>query len=147
MPDVELDMEIRAPIQRVWDAVVDIERYPESMDSVRWARVLEVESPELRRTAWSVTLKGAVLEWEEDERHDHEEHVVVFHQVRGDMEIFEGSWVLSECGPDRTHVRLTVTFEIGIPLLADMLNPVAQRSLRDNCADMLVGVEREAVAT
>ena len=43
-----------------------------------------------------------------------------------------------------THVRLTVMFEIGIPLLADMLNPVAQRALRENCTDMLRGIERQS---
>ena len=48
---------------------------------------------------------------------------------------------------DRTGVTLTIDFEIGIPLLAQMLNPVAQRSLRANCTEMLEGIERDAIAT
>jgi ribosome-associated toxin RatA of RatAB toxin-antitoxin module len=145
MPDVELDMEIRAPVERVWEAVVDIEHYPDSMANVRWVKIVEEQSAEVRRAAWSVTLKGSILQWEEEEHLDHHAHTIEFDQVRGDMDIFEGSWALEEREPGLTHVRLTVTFEIGIPLLADMLNPVAQLSLRENCAEMLLGVEREAL--
>ncbi len=145
MPVVELDIEIRAPAARVWDAVVDVERYPESMENVRSVELRAVESRELRRTAWSVILKGSILQWEEEEHLDHDQRVIRFHQVKGDMEVFTGEWVLEERGSALTNVRLQITFEIGIPLLADMLNPVAQRSLQENCADMLRGVERESL--
>jgi ribosome-associated toxin RatA of RatAB toxin-antitoxin module len=145
VPDISLDMEIHAPVERVWKAVVDIEAYPASMDSVRWVRVVEEDGPRLRRSAWSIVLKGSILEWEEQERLDPVAHVMGFDQVRGDLERFTGRWVLEEQRPGVTRVLLEISFEIGIPLLADMLNPVAQRSLRENCAEMLRGVEREAI--
>ena len=68
-----------------------------------------------------------------------------FEQVTGDLERFDGAWVLEELDGDLTGVRLDVSFEIGIPLLAANLNPVAQRALRENCSEMLLGVERKAV--
>jgi ribosome-associated toxin RatA of RatAB toxin-antitoxin module len=145
VPVVELDIEIRAPAARVWDAVVDVERYPESMENVRSVEIRDVKSRELRHTAWSVILKGSILEWVEEEHLDHDRRVVTFHQVKGDMEVYTGEWVVEERGPTLTHTRLQITFEIGIPLLADMLNPVAQRSLHENCAEMLRGVERESL--
>lgn len=145
MPDVALEMDVRAAAQRVWDAVVDIERYPESMANVRWARILEWDGEDSRRCKWSVTLKGSILEWEERERLDHDALRLDFEQLTGDMERFDGAWELKSLEEELTNVRLTVSFEIGIPLLADMLNPVAQRSLRENCREMLLGVEREAL--
>lgn len=145
MPGVLLELEIQAPADRVWAAVVDIERYPESMANVRWAKILEHESADSRKTAWSVDLKGSILEWQDRETLDHAAREMRFVQLSGDMEVFTGSWVLTELGPERTAVRLEMTFEIGIPLLADMLNPVAERALRGNCRDMLLGVEREAL--
>jgi len=36
-----------------------------------------------------------------------------------------------------------VRFEIGMPMLADMLNPVAARALRDNSEQMLREIERK----
>jgi ribosome-associated toxin RatA of RatAB toxin-antitoxin module len=145
MPNVQLDLDIRAPIARVWQAVTDIERYSRTMENVRWARVLETMSPIERRCAWSVTLKGSILEWEEIEHLDHDRHVVEFNQLSGDMEVFAGRWTLEEREAALTNVRFSVDFEIGIPLLAEMLNPVAQRSLRENCSEMLHGIERESV--
>jgi ribosome-associated toxin RatA of RatAB toxin-antitoxin module len=146
MPDVELMMDIRAPVARVWETVVDIESYPASMESVRWVRIVDAPSPTVRTAAWSVTLKGAILEWREMERLDPALRVVEFEQLSGDMERFEGAWRLESRAPLLTRVQLRVSFEIGIPLLAEMLNPVAQRSLHDNCREMLLGIEKEAIA-
>ncbi len=145
MPDVQIERAVNAPLEQVWRAVTDVERYPESMESVRSVRITSVESPERRRIAWSVSLKGSILEWEEDEQLDHDAHTVEFRQLAGDMEWLEGDWRLISTGPATTHVRLQVSFEIGIPLLAEMLNPVAERSFHENCDEMIRGVEHEAL--
>jgi ribosome-associated toxin RatA of RatAB toxin-antitoxin module len=146
MPDVKMELEVAAPMERVWTTVLDIERYSDVMENVRWAKVLTTNGASERTCAWSVTLKGSILEWEEVEHIDHDARVVEFHQLRGDMQVFEGRWTLEPRGPGATHVAFDVAFEIGIPLLAEMLNPVAQRSLRENCTEMLRGIEREALA-
>lgn len=146
MPTVTLDVEIQASVDRVWAAVVDIERYPDVMSCVRWCRVVSFDAPTTRHSAWSIVLKGSILEWEETEHIDHEQRIMRFTQLSGDMETFVGSWTVTEVDAERTKVVLVMEFEIGIPLLADMLNPVAVRSLRGNCQDMLMGVEREAMA-
>ncbi len=145
MPGVNLDVEIQADVERVWAAVVDVERYPAVMECVRWSRINSVESEEKRHTSWSIVLKGSILEWEENEFLDHEARVMRFEQTAGDMDVFTGSWTVTEISPGLTRVVLIIDFEIGIPLLADMLNPVAVRALRGNCNDMLMGVEREAL--
>lgn len=145
MPSVLLEMQIQAPADRVWEAVVDVERYPVSMANVRWVKILAHDTPETRHTSWSVVLKGSILEWENHEDLDHVNRRFQSTQLRGDMEVFNGYWQLTEVGPEVTDVRLEMEFEIGIPLLADMLNPVAERALRENCRDMLLGVEREAL--
>jgi ribosome-associated toxin RatA of RatAB toxin-antitoxin module len=142
VPDVKIDQEIRAPIERVWETVVDIERYPDVMDTVRSVRIVEQPSETLRRAAWSILLRGAILEWEEDERLDHDTYTAVFKQLRGDLEHFDGHWRLVALGPECTRVVFEVAFEIGIPMLADMLNPAAQRSLHENCTEMLRSIER-----
>jgi ribosome-associated toxin RatA of RatAB toxin-antitoxin module len=141
VPKVNINLEIRAPIQRVWDTVVQIERYQESMDTVRSVRIIDQKGAH-RRAAWSVLLKGAVLEWEEEEHLDHDTYTVVFKQLRGDLEYFDGRWALKALGPEHTSVIFEVVFEIGIPMLAEMLNPVAQRSLQENCTEMLRSIER-----
>jgi ribosome-associated toxin RatA of RatAB toxin-antitoxin module len=146
MPEVALELDIQAPAERVWQVVTDIERYPDSMDSVRWVKIVDGTDPLARRSAWSVLLKGSILEWEEVERIDPDRMVMEFHQVAGDMETFDGEWRVTAIDESRTNVTLNISFEIGIPLLADMLNPVAARSLRANSREMLLGVERDSLA-
>ncbi|HYG96132.1 MAG TPA: SRPBCC family protein, partial [Solirubrobacterales bacterium] len=130
----------------VWEAVVDIENYPDSMENVRWVEIREELGPTRRRTAWSIVVKGSILEWEDIEEIDHEAKVVRFHQLSGDLSEFDGRWEVAERGPGLSTARFVVEFEIGIPLLAEMLNPMASRSLRENCTEMLKGVEARVVA-
>ena len=144
MPEVKIDLEIQAPVDRVWETIIDIEHYQDSMDSVRSIEIVKELNEHLRRVAWSVLLKGSILEWEEEERIDPEAYTVSFKQLRGDLEHFDGRWALEATSPERTKVVFEVEFEIGIPMLAEMLNPVAQRSLKENCTEMLQGIERAA---
>ncbi len=143
-PKVAVDLEIHAQVSRVWETVLDVASYSDSMTSVRWVKLLH-DSPTTRRTGWSVILKGSILEWEEEEHLDHDAHVIRFHQLNGDLDLFDGQWVIEERGPKLCRVRFEAIFEIGIPLLAEMLNPVAKRSLTDNCIEMLRGIEQTAV--
>jgi len=142
MPKVTIDQDIGAPIERVWDTLLDVESYAKSMETVRWIRLAGNGDGQVRRAEWSVLLKGSILEWEEEEQLDHAAHKVVFRQLRGDLEFFDGYWMLEELGPEETRAHFEVEFEIGIPMLAEMLNPVAQRSLEENCAQMLHDFER-----
>jgi len=142
MPDVKIDLAIGAPIDRVWETILDIESYQDSMDTVRSVRIVEQDDERHRRAAWSVLLKGSILEWEEEEELNPDSYTVSFKQLRGDLEYFDGHWELKAIGSGETKVVFEVAFEIGIPMLADMLNPVAQRSLEENCTEMLRGIER-----
>jgi ribosome-associated toxin RatA of RatAB toxin-antitoxin module len=144
MPEVALNLDIRAPLATVWNAVLDIERYPELMTNVVSVEIEEWETPATRRTQWAMIIKGATLVWRDRECIDHHEHTVRFRQVSGDLERFEGAWQLTAEGAELTRTALTISFEIGIPLLADMLNPVAKRALYDNAKEMLEGVEAKA---
>ena len=144
MPQVDLDLDIRAPIATVWEAVLDIERYPELMTNVVSVKIEEWETPTTRRSQWAMIIKGATLVWRDREFIDHDDHTVNFTQVSGDLERFEGAWEISAKETDLTRARLTISFEIGIPLLAGMLNPVAQRALYGNAKEMLEGVETRA---
>jgi len=147
MPEVSLDLDIRAPLDTVWEAVLDIERYPALMTNVVSVQIEEWETPTTRRSEWGMIIKGATLVWRDREWIDHDEHTVRFTQVSGDLELFDGAWELAELEPALVHVKLRISFEIGVPLLAPMLNPVAKRALYDNCVEMLEGVEARATVS
>lgn len=144
MPRVRVDLIIEADAEVVWKAVCDVESYPACMDNVRCVRLLDQDGDH-RTTTWSVLLKGSILEWTESERIDDGLRRIEFTQLDGDLDVFTGYWQVDGEGPGRTRVALDIEFEIGIPLLAPMLDPVAQRALKDNSEQMLRGLERRAV--
>ena len=134
---VEVKLQIAAPADEVWATVLDVERYAEMMDQVRSVTIVESPNPSERVTAWSVFLKGSILEWTEKESIDRRLYRIDFTQVDGDLAELIGYWLLTPIDSECTQAELAVEFDIGIPLLADMLNPVAARALRDNSLHML----------
>ena len=136
MPLVEVNEQLEVPAERVWGLVRDVEAYPRLMEPVRSLQVLE-EGPDWVVTAWEVELKGSILKWTEHEQRDEERRRLTYHQIEGDLEQFDGYWQVTELTPEVTEAILIVRFEIGIPMLREMLDPVAERAIRENSRLML----------
>ncbi|MFI5618016.1 type II toxin-antitoxin system RatA family toxin [Streptomyces sp. NPDC051567] len=141
MPRVEVDLRIAAPPEPVWAAVLDVERYPDCMDSVDSVTLVGRADAHHRTTAWSVRLQGSVLRWTEAEVIDPVARRFDFRQTSGDLGAFAGHWAVRAEPDGGSTVSLHVDFDIGIPLLAEMLNPVAEDAFRENAAQMLAALE------
>ncbi|HEY7147277.1 MAG TPA: SRPBCC family protein [Streptosporangiaceae bacterium] len=144
MPQVRVELAIEADIDTVWETVCGVEAYPAYMENVRTVTIVH-RAGQQRTTSWSVLLKGSILEWTEREQIDDDRRRIEFCQVDGDLDRFEGYWQVSRGGAGETQVVLDIDFEIGLPLLAQMLDPVASRALRDNSEQMLRQLERKAL--
>jgi ribosome-associated toxin RatA of RatAB toxin-antitoxin module len=142
MPTVSTVSLSSQPIDRVWREVLDIASFPSYMEEVREVEILREEG-NARRSRWSILLKGSILEWEEEERIDHEKREITFHQIEGDLAYFTGSWRVWQSEQD-VSIEMHVEFDIGIPLLADMLNPVAARALEENAQKILSRIDTRA---
>jgi len=140
MPRVDVELVLTAPIAKVWEAIKSVEAYPSYMSTVRSVEVLDTDGAK-RTCAWSVLLKGSILQWTEiDVIHD-ERWTIEFDQIDGDLDQFVGFWSATPQADGTVRTRLLVDFEIGIPVLADMLNPVAARALAENAETMLREIE------
>ncbi|MER7484503.1 SRPBCC family protein [Streptomyces sp. NPDC126497] len=146
MPHVEVNLPIKAPAAEAWTAVTRLEDYAAYMENVESVTVIGETDTGARTSEWSVLLKGSVLEWVEADTLDHDARVMSFDQVSGDLDVFNGYWRVEDTGDGTSVVTFVVDFEIGIPLLADMLNPVATKALRENAEHMLHAIERRITA-
>ncbi|GAA2279062.1 hypothetical protein GCM10010415_54280 [Streptomyces atrovirens] len=146
MPHVEVNLPIKAPAAEAWTAVTRLEDYAAYMENVESVTVIGETDTGARTSEWSVLLKGSVLEWVEVDTLDHDARVMSFDQVSGDLDVFNGYWRVEDTGEGTSVVTFVVDFEIGIPLLADMLNPVATKALRENAEHMLHAIERRITA-
>jgi coenzyme Q-binding protein COQ10 len=139
MPTIHVHELLQAPIEKVWDVVCDVEGYPQRMEPVRNIDVLE-SGDTFTVASWEVELKGSILKWVEREERETDKYRVTYEQVDGDLERFDGYWQLRAEGPDVTDAELVVNFDIGIPMLKDMLEPVAERAIRENASRMLLSL-------
>ena len=136
MPLIVVRERIEGPIAKVWELVKNIEDYPRFMQPVKEVTVLS-RSGDVVDAEWEVELKGSLLRWSERETAHPADYRIDFVQIDGDLEKFEGHWDLQAISENVTEVELQVDFEIGIPTLRDMLNPVAEKALRENSITML----------
>ncbi|MEU6172285.1 SRPBCC family protein [Streptantibioticus parmotrematis] len=146
MPRVDVELSIAAPVDEAWAAVVDVRSYPDCMDNVESVDLVDQADDRHRTTSWSVRLKGSVLRWTEAEVIDPDARRFDFRQVAGDLGEFTGHWAVASGPAGGSTVSLHVDFDIGIPLLAEMLDGVAADALRENAAQMLTALDRRLAA-
>jgi ribosome-associated toxin RatA of RatAB toxin-antitoxin module len=132
------------PRDHVWPILTDFCRYPDFMADVLEVRIDSRQGDELIST-WRVLLNGSELTWTERDRLVFEDRIE-FEQVDGDLEVWRGTWRLVE-RDDGLHVELDVSFDIGIPSLADVLHPIGERAIRANSRQMLEGIRDMALTS
>jgi ribosome-associated toxin RatA of RatAB toxin-antitoxin module len=122
----------------VFDRISDFTRYAEYTDAVRGVTVTSRDDGAMD-SQWSVNFRNGVLCWSERDWIDPANRAITFTQLDGDFERFEGSWAVAPAGPDVT-VRFTASFDLGMPSLAAIIDPIAERTLQDNMHAILRGL-------
>ncbi|NEA61469.1 SRPBCC family protein [Streptomyces sp. SID12488] len=135
--------------RQAYELICDFRRYPELTDTVNEVVVHPPEADGSLRSDWSVVFRNGLMRWSELDRFVPETLTVEFEQIQGDFEIFHGSWACEErdaedIGATGTTAVTVVTFrsdfDLGIPSLAEILDPVAESTLRDNILRILEGL-------
>ncbi|HEX8067908.1 MAG TPA: SRPBCC family protein [Thermoleophilaceae bacterium] len=119
----------------MFERIEDFESYPHITDAVRSVRVTRDGSDTLT-SHWEVNFRNGILKWQEEDRVDRDARRIRFDQVAGDLAAFSGEWAVDERDGGAV-VRFTGEFDLGIPSLAPMLDPVAERALGDNVAELI----------
>lgn len=139
MPFVEATKVINGKPEEIYLIAKDMESYPRFMKNVVKITTLE-RGENYTITEWDTRLKGKPLVWKERDEFDDQNLVIRYKQIEGDLKKFEGAWTF-EATENGTLVRLTVDFELGLPMFATLLNPVAVMTVKQNCEDMLQGMK------
>lgn len=139
MPFVEVTKEINASPEEVYMVAKDMESYPNFMKNVVKITTLE-RGDAYTVTKWDTRLQGKPIIWTERDEFDDEVRRIDYRLVKGDLKKFEGAWTFEEIG-SKTLVKLTVDFELGIPMFASLVNPIAVLTVKNNCESMLEGIK------
>jgi hypothetical protein len=137
----------------------DFDRYPVLSEAVQSVTVTEVAA-NVTVSTWEVTFRAGLLRWTEEDTFDPAGLTISFRQLEGDIAVFEGSWecVDSAAGTGAAsgtasgtgcEIVFSVRLDMGIPSLADALEPIAVRTLIDNTVSIVQGLvgTAELVAT
>ncbi|MFD4628987.1 type II toxin-antitoxin system RatA family toxin [Streptomyces sp. NPDC058284] len=135
--DVTVGVPDNAP-DAVYDRVKEFARYPDFAPVVRSVTVHDT-SDVAETSDWEVYFRNGVLRWTEADRFDRQALTIVFTQLDGDFETFEGSWRISTTG-GAVRVVFRAEFDFGIPSLAGILEPVAERVIKETIARVVLGL-------
>ena len=122
----------------VYATLADFERYPLLCEAVQSVTVTDM-SEHHTVSQWEVTFRAGLLRWTEEDTFDPSALTITFHQLEGDIAVFDGSW---QC-VDTAHgseVLFVATLDMGIPSLADALEPIAARTLIANIVSIVRGL-------
>ncbi|MGV9214113.1 SRPBCC family protein [Micromonospora sp. RB23] len=123
----------------VFDQLVDFERYPQLVDVVQ---TVTVQSPaDARRvvSSWEVLFRNGILAWTEADDLDRDRLTIAFDQLDGDFDEFSGAWTLRQ-DPDGVAMTFVASFDFGVPSLASIIDPVAERVLTETIHHVLRGL-------
>ena len=139
MRTVQLRLSVpHKPASEVYATLADFGRYPELSDAVRSVTVTEV-SQNRTVSAWEVAFRAGLLRWTEEDTFDPAARTITFHQLQGDAAVFDGSWQCLDAGPG-SQIVFSARLDMGIPSLADALEPIAVRALTDNIVSIVRGL-------
>lgn len=123
----------------VFDDVTRFERYPGLTPHVRSAVVHAGRSATTGRSSWELHFRSGLLRWTEQERFVRDELFIEFAQEVGDFDSFSGNWRLRQ---DGAHCALSfrADFDFGIPSLEGILDPIAERVIKETVAWAVTGM-------
>jgi ribosome-associated toxin RatA of RatAB toxin-antitoxin module len=125
--------------QRAYDLIRDFARYPELTDAVAEVVVNPPAADGSVVSEWLVHFRKGMLKWTERDVFEPGSRVIRFVQLSGDFALFEGQWRVEE-RDGGSEIWLDASFDLGIPTLADLLEPVAEASFRANILRILSGI-------
>jgi ribosome-associated toxin RatA of RatAB toxin-antitoxin module len=118
----------------------DFRRYPELTDAVDEVVVhASDDGADTVVSAWAVRFRNGILRWTERDTFDRARLTVHFEQLTGDFATFTGAWHVT-ASPAGTRVSFEAAFDLGIPTLAAIIDPVAEAVLQTNILAILEGL-------
>jgi ribosome-associated toxin RatA of RatAB toxin-antitoxin module len=126
------------PASDVYATLADFERYPTLCDAVQNVTVTGV-SEHVIVSQWDVTFRAGLLRWTEEDTFDPSALTITFRQLEGDIAVFDGSWQCVDAAQG-SEVLFSADLDLGIPSLADALEPIAARTLIANIISIVRGL-------
>lgn len=139
MRDVQLRLRVAGvESAEVFERISDFARYPELSDVVR-SVIVHPAVDQRERSDWEVYFRNGILRWSEEDLKNPAALTIDFEQIDGDFDFFNGKW---ELHPEAAScdIVFAAVFDFGIPSLAGILDPIAERVLKETIARIVASL-------
>ncbi|MER6128947.1 SRPBCC family protein [Streptomyces sp. NPDC001795] len=141
MRRVELSAEIDGVDPRkVFTELVRFEKYPDLTRHVKSAEVHQTLPHDTGRSSWELNFRSGLLCWTERETFLTSEGRIEFEQVEGDFDTMSGAWRLAPRSGGGCDVHFRADFDFGIASMESILDPIAERVIKETIARAVVGL-------
>jgi ribosome-associated toxin RatA of RatAB toxin-antitoxin module len=123
----------------VFENVVQFKRYPELSPHVQSTVVEQTRPHPTGASSWQLLFRSGLLQWSETERYLKDQLRIEFQQTEGDFDEFTGFWTLTQRGAD-VDLHFECDFDFGIESLQSILDPIAERVIKETVAWAVVGL-------
>ncbi|KZN52969.1 type II toxin-antitoxin system RatA family toxin [Pseudoalteromonas luteoviolacea] len=148
MRDVKYTQTVNASAVEAFEKIADFKSFESHCQAVISVDVTEINETESEST-WLVHFHDGKMSWRERDIFNKSDLKIEFTQIEGDADIFEGFWSIEALSEGQCTVTFDARFCMGIPTLADILEPIAESAIKQNVEQMLSELfasQQEAVA-
>ena len=124
--------------EQIYATLCDFERYPELSPAVRQVTIDLTEEGQVT-SSWETNFREGILRWQEQDFFDAAAATIVFQQTQGDIDHFSGKWEVSALNGGGL-ILFDARFDMGIPSLSNIIDPIAEQALRENIITIIQGL-------
>jgi len=138
LPEITVTVLVDAPLNAVYGLAKQVERLPEFDENLQSVTILEREDSRVV-SEWVGVVKefGQKVRWTEEDLWDDAQHTCRFKMTKGDFDQYEGSWVFSADGEDRTRVDLQFTYEYNVPLIGPLIKGILHKKTTESAQGIM----------
>ena len=144
MLTVNTEVEINAPIDKVYEIAKDNEKFPEFMSDVKSVKIINSQDSTVT-TEWVgvVPTFGIKVSWTQEDIWDDKNHTCKFKQIEGDYDFMEGEWRFLDVN-GKTRFESTVNYEYIVPGLGPLVKKVIHKLVIKNLENVLTAIKGRA---
>ena len=147
---VTSEIQVAVDPETAFRIAMEVESFPDFMPDVESVEVLERRDDGYTRIAWvgwaRVASINKQIRWTEDAWWDPASLTSRFEQVEGDYKHYRGDWAFTPSAGGAL-IRLTVDFDLGLPLIGPMIVKLLDNVMQKNIDGMLSAIKGRAERT
>lgn len=117
-----------------------VQNFPWFMPSVKACEVISKERGKAV-TAWHVEVSSIPIRWKQEDTFDFKNFRVKFRLMEGDLQKLEGEWKLDPDASGDTLVTVSMTIQLGLPQIEDVIGSMIAKKLEENFKAILDAFE------